>query len=735
MALDQYSICPCGNGKKIKFCKCHDHLAEMQKIDRMIQGNQSVAALDRINDLLKPFPSEPWLLAMKCELLLKLQENELLEETSAKFIRLQPDNPLAKTYRSLVAVMRGSPEEAAGLLIQAIASSQGVLPPIFLNVAIYLLELLMTRRYSLTGLMHAEMLLSLTESSENNEITGICQQIYQNITTEAKTSILQREMPPSPPEASDEPYGERYREALALLNRNEIHQSKTKLEAMQREFGAQPPLLIAKLYCQLMIAEVESAAETCLKLSKIATLPLAQQVYFQALAFELSPLKSGVYCPFEVCTYDLTDDQAMEQRLVSSTRLIPMKDGSANQIVARVLNEEVPPKSQFMVGYPLPNASPEVAALKPRASGTMVCLMGRQTDKPPRLVTIEPTRGWHATQMKSVLEELQAPAEGRKVIETTPSSLIANLVSTVRVDLPPPPELEATIQNDIKTFSIDSFLDFPAPLLNGGTPRSRAGESEYKNDLHALALSCLASGALDWNYSDYTSVLSTLKLDPITLPAGTDLFDTVGGASYFFADVANLDSPDFLQLAQSALTRRVVPVYSLMADSCASRTWDEESKNAAKFTEYSMRAGSSRSIDEVLKWTELLYQTGRDMGVPVGNVALERFELLQAAGRSEEASAYLQKAISDNPNDPYLMEFLQMVQARMQQEMMERGRGGESRLEDALSRNMMSGRAMNAPTPAGNSGSGLWTPDQPPSRPAENNQGSGSGSGLWLPGQ
>ncbi len=33
--------------------------------------------------------------------LLKLQENELLEETSAKFIRLQPDNALAKLYRAL----------------------------------------------------------------------------------------------------------------------------------------------------------------------------------------------------------------------------------------------------------------------------------------------------------------------------------------------------------------------------------------------------------------------------------------------------------------------------------------------------------------------------------------------------------------------------------------------------------------------------------------------------------
>jgi predicted Zn-dependent protease len=72
----------------------------MAKIDRMVDGDQSVAALDKINQLLKTFPNEAWLYAYKCEIQLKLRELEGLEETSAKFIRLQPDNPLAKLFRS-----------------------------------------------------------------------------------------------------------------------------------------------------------------------------------------------------------------------------------------------------------------------------------------------------------------------------------------------------------------------------------------------------------------------------------------------------------------------------------------------------------------------------------------------------------------------------------------------------------------------------------------------------------
>ncbi|MFN7289566.1 MAG: protein-disulfide isomerase, partial [Pirellula sp.] len=110
-SLDQYSYCPCGNGSKIKFCECPTkNFVEMEKIHRMIAGEQNVAALDRINQNLQTSPSAPWLLAMKCQLLLQLREIDSLEETSAKFIRLQPDNPLAKLYRSLLAVIRGNTE-------------------------------------------------------------------------------------------------------------------------------------------------------------------------------------------------------------------------------------------------------------------------------------------------------------------------------------------------------------------------------------------------------------------------------------------------------------------------------------------------------------------------------------------------------------------------------------------------------------------------------------------------
>ena len=55
MSIDAYSLCPGGTGKKIKFC-CGDFLPELQKIDRMFEGEQYLACLQHIDRLLAQEP-------------------------------------------------------------------------------------------------------------------------------------------------------------------------------------------------------------------------------------------------------------------------------------------------------------------------------------------------------------------------------------------------------------------------------------------------------------------------------------------------------------------------------------------------------------------------------------------------------------------------------------------------------------------------------------------------------
>ena len=87
MSIDAYSPCPGGTGKKIKFC-CGDFLPELQKIDRMFDGEQYLACLQHVDRLLaqEPGRDRACLLAFRCELLRLTDDREAARAAAATFL-------------------------------------------------------------------------------------------------------------------------------------------------------------------------------------------------------------------------------------------------------------------------------------------------------------------------------------------------------------------------------------------------------------------------------------------------------------------------------------------------------------------------------------------------------------------------------------------------------------------------------------------------------------------------
>lgn len=67
--LDVYQPCPCGSGKKIKFC-CQNILADMDKVKRMVDAKQHRAALHALESIEKKSPRNSWVLMTKAQMLL-----------------------------------------------------------------------------------------------------------------------------------------------------------------------------------------------------------------------------------------------------------------------------------------------------------------------------------------------------------------------------------------------------------------------------------------------------------------------------------------------------------------------------------------------------------------------------------------------------------------------------------------------------------------------------------------
>jgi hypothetical protein len=710
MSLDQYSFCPCGNGKKIKFCKCNEHFPEMQIIHRMIVGEQNVAALDRINSNLKTLPSEPWLLAMKCELLLQLGELESLEETSAKFIRLQPDNPLAKLYRSLVAVVRGNTEEGATLMLQAISDATEALPPMTATVAMNLMESMGQRGMILPALLHCEMLLDM-----GGDMLRVASGAYDSLISQTNANTLSRESLPSPIDCDDAPYAERLAEANALVGSYRISTAKTKLESMQREFGAQAPILQVLLYCQLMLTDVESAGATCRKISDITTLPVPQRIYYQALGYELAPKATGVAVNEELCQYVIEDNE-FEQKLLENKSLLPIAVDQLKGLLDALLSEEVPPKLAFVCVEPI--LQEQFGELEASRSGSWMAYYGKQTDKPARLISLEPPIGSRRVMLENIKKELGIGSLNRELIEKLPSSYLSQVTASIMLRKQVAPERRSALNDASRQIVLDGFLDYPMECLGGKSPREAAGDESLKIKLGALLLHWQGSGTSSLTDNQFKELHEKLQLKVPKISASEDVFDMVGGASYFWTDLSDIDPNSLIQLMQSSLQRGVTSMYENLVQRSEQMQWPEESRLSAEYTQLNLKTRTTTDPLEAESLLRRIVEAGKELGVPIGNAVLERVEVLNMLGRQGESRQFLEQSLRENPNDPVLLQFVQMAMMRQQQA--QRARGG--RPEAAVA-------ASSSPA------SGIWTPGQAEEPQSNAGSSSGGASKLWIPGQ
>src|SRR5207237_7182362 len=108
MAIDSYSPCPGGTGKKVKFC-CPDLVQELDKVERMLEGEQPAACLDYLRKLDEKHPGRACLQSMRVALEAGLGDTSSADATLADFLKQHPDNPVAIAERALQLAAAGDP--------------------------------------------------------------------------------------------------------------------------------------------------------------------------------------------------------------------------------------------------------------------------------------------------------------------------------------------------------------------------------------------------------------------------------------------------------------------------------------------------------------------------------------------------------------------------------------------------------------------------------------------------
>ncbi len=100
--MDSYADCPCGSGKKVKFC-CQKIVPEMEKIERL-QENQPDLALQHLNKLAEKHPGNPWIVTTSATICLQRGEYQAAKIELLKFLKDHPDHMRANALYALAAL-------------------------------------------------------------------------------------------------------------------------------------------------------------------------------------------------------------------------------------------------------------------------------------------------------------------------------------------------------------------------------------------------------------------------------------------------------------------------------------------------------------------------------------------------------------------------------------------------------------------------------------------------------
>jgi tetratricopeptide (TPR) repeat protein len=115
MTLEPYSPCPCGSGKKFKWC-CQQIYGGIQHALDLYASGQRDAAERALDQVAKEHPNNPEVWGRKAELLFADGKTEEAEEVLAKAFALNPNYPAGLLLRARVRFMEG---EMSGALLLA----------------------------------------------------------------------------------------------------------------------------------------------------------------------------------------------------------------------------------------------------------------------------------------------------------------------------------------------------------------------------------------------------------------------------------------------------------------------------------------------------------------------------------------------------------------------------------------------------------------------------------------
>jgi hypothetical protein len=516
MAIDSYSFCPAGTGKKIKFC-CPDLLGDLKTLTRMIEGEQYRAALQHLESIESADSPRACLLAMKIILLRSLHRDEDAQQTVDRFLKHFPDNPvaLAESAADLVE----DPPAAMRLLQKALAVTPKEIP-----FQVY--EAMSDVAETLAGSKHlraARALWRLQAMVSHDD--PVPRELLTRTSRSSDLPLLLKDEPPLGQCPSDAAWKQEREEALAPLAHAHWAEVARRLQGLLDRLSDEPALWRDLAVVRAWLAE-NAAAITALKKLSTLDIPLEDAVEAAATAMILAddPLGDAVDALRSTYTIHNADELAGLLCTWKLAATMPLDPEAFSE-------DEVPPKAAFwLLDRPTP-ASAEGLTLD-----TMSCvlgqatLLGRQTDRDARLVFTSDTSVDSVRAVKALVElagdQITGPPEREAL-----SKLSATQILLRRAWRLPPGTSRETVRDlaarHFERAVLEEWPRLKLGVLGGRSAEEAAAESSQRIKVLAAILvledwTRQHDERLDFNRLRSKLGLPTLdSIDPKSTPLAT----------------------------------------------------------------------------------------------------------------------------------------------------------------------------------------------------------------------
>lgn len=169
MARDPYQLCPCGSGKKLKFC-CGEIADEMERIGKLQSGNQPKLALQQLDQLYETHPQNAWVITARAGMLVNDGQYEAARDAIKDFAETNTDHAYAWAIYASTSVATQGYDASRRIIHRAFQKASGPFPEYMSSVAMGIASIMYFRECHMACRQFLTLALRLSPEEDRQRI-------------------------------------------------------------------------------------------------------------------------------------------------------------------------------------------------------------------------------------------------------------------------------------------------------------------------------------------------------------------------------------------------------------------------------------------------------------------------------------------------------------------------------------------------------------------------------------